>query len=250
MAAAKPVISEVPARGRQRLSIEVPVEAVRARTELPLDYAFAGTSWRGRLTVLVQPGLQLGASVDGRDLVLDRREQQVSLCENDSNLARCLWKGPDDLSAKVWLAVADGQLRLRIEVRDDVHRQSHNGSTLWQGDSVQLGIAPAEGDAFWELCLARRDDGNDVVAPYSRPAGRGPLAATMRSSPIAGGLRYEVVITLASLGLDGEGLARGLRFNLLANDDDEGLREGWLELAPGIGQAKTAVEFVPVVLKR
>ena len=52
-------------------------------------------------------------------LVFDRFDQVVELYQADPMHADRTWKGPSDLSAKIWLAVVGGTLRVRAEATDD-----------------------------------------------------------------------------------------------------------------------------------
>lgn len=45
-----------------------------------------------------------------------------------------------------------------------------------------------------------------------------------------------------------EQLKRGIQFNLLVNDNDGEGRDGWMQIAPGIGEAKNP-ELYPFILK-
>ncbi|MBI4025177.1 MAG: hypothetical protein HY360_09365 [Verrucomicrobia bacterium] len=48
------------------------------------------------------------------------------------------WKGPDDLSAKGWLAWRAGVLYVAVEVTDDVIAQKGRGADMWKGDHIEL----------------------------------------------------------------------------------------------------------------
>ena len=149
------------------------------------------------------------------------------------------WKGPDDLSAKIFLDCDGNDLHLRVDVTDDLAVQEHRGNDLWKGDSVQLGIALPGQKGIWKVGFARLADGSTDVFCWNRPMGfPDPAAAirlTVQRDDTAKLTRYDVRIPLASLGISGQTLRSGFRFNLIVNDNDGKLREGYLAAAPGMG---------------
>ncbi|MBP5234236.1 MAG: 1,4-beta-xylanase, partial [Planctomycetes bacterium] len=146
-----------------------------------------------------------------------------------------------------------GKLRVRASVRDDRHRQPHHGAGAWKGDGVQLALAiPGQG-GFWEFGLSRHDDGQVEINVYSVPVG-------MRWTPADGGaalkvegrggrLEYEFAVDAASLGVTPAVAKSGFRFNLLVNDDDGEGRDGWIAIAPGIGDGKDPAKYPFVVFE-
>ncbi len=48
------------------------------------------------------------------------------------------WAGPQDLSAKVWLAWRQEYLYLAVDVADDRHVQKGHGDAMWKGDHIEL----------------------------------------------------------------------------------------------------------------
>jgi hypothetical protein len=175
--------------------------------------------------------------------VLDRPAQVRNRFENDPRNEDKTWTGPADLSARAWIAIDGDQLTVRADVRDDLHHQPFTGWQLWNGDSLQIALADPStpgGSAPWILGLARLPDGTAAFQEWARPTNMGGRAFNPRSSitPINGGLRYELTLSLNELGLR-EALARtGIGFNLLANDNDNypelPLRKGWVQLAGGL----------------
>jgi hypothetical protein len=126
------------------------------------------------------------ADTPGRapDFVLDDYRNMNDYYKADpAQVARC-WKGVDDLSAKVWLACADGALRVRVEVTDDVHAP---------GDAVEVEVQTAAG----------------VV--------RKPLSAPVRVGNVT---RYACLFPLADLKITPQEVKSGFGFSILLHEDD------------------------------
>lgn len=174
------------------------------------------------------------------NFVLDRRDQVHSRFDADPSTLDRLWSSPADLSANIFTAASGSTLKLRVEVRDDVHRQPYQAAELWKGDSIQFYFQfPGQGGC-WELGLARGDDGS-VKTFCWRTQGNSDTqraAAAIHASIERKGTQtlYNVEIPLNALNVDAAVLRKGFRFNLLVNDDDLGVREGWIHLAPGVGR--------------
>ena len=58
---------------------------------------------------------------------------------------------------------------------------------------------------------------------------------------------YRARLKLDAFGLDDRMLTEGIRFNLLINDNDGNLREGFIQLAPGVSEWKNFERFPLVV---
>ena len=54
---------------------------------------------------------------------------------------------------------------------------------------------------------------------------------------------YDIELPYADFGLSDAILESGLRFNLVINDNDGQMREGFMRVAPGIGERKDAASF-------
>lgn len=205
--------------------------------------------WQGALHRPLQVVRDIGsAPPEGRepDLVLAARNAVVNLCGADPALAAHVWHGPDDLSARLWWWCAGGALHLQVDVRDDEHHQLQSVADQWRGDGLQFALQVPGRTGYWELGAARRsDDGTIMRACWLAPAGDSGAAdaCTAEAVPIAGGMRYRIGLPCARFGLDAATLRDGFRFNLIVNDDDGGVREGFVRLAPGIGESKDPAAF-------
>ena len=101
--------------------------------------------------------------------------------------------------------------------------------------------------------LARLADGRPQSFIWEAPAGF-PAEAAARSIRLTTHrddgkqvTAYRAKLSFDSFGLSPEKLRNGIRFNLLVNDNDGEGRDGWLQLAPGIGDEKDPGKF-PVIL--
>ena len=149
------------------------------------------------------------------------------------------WQGPADLSARIFLERRGEFLRLKAEVTDDRHAQTNSGEAIWRGDSVQFGLALPGQKGFWSIGFARRGDGGTEVFCWSRPEGfadpSAAVRATARRDEKNRRTLYEALLPFAALGMTREIAGTGFRFNLIVNDNDGKLREGYLAAAPGMG---------------
>lgn len=219
-----------------------------------IEWSIAGGAWRGvvsvplRVAVVVPPGPVVDRPAD---FTLDDQRQVTNRFMNDPARTALLWRGPEDLSARVWLEHAEGRLTLRVVVRDSVHHQQFLGAETWKADGVQIGLSVPGQQGWWELGFARGDDGANQVWSWRQPAGFADPAPAVRltTTRVPGGVDYCVTIPDAVLGLDPRALTeRGLAFNLVVNDDDgEGGRKGWIQIAPGIADNKDPSRFPLVV---
>ena len=138
------------------------------------------------------------ADAPGRapDFVLDNYRDMNDYYKADpAQVARC-WKGADDLSAKVWLACADGALRVRVAVTDDVHVS---------GDAVEIEVQTTAG----------------VV--------RKPLSAPVREGTVT---RYDCTFPLADLKIAPPEVKKGFGFSILLHEDDGQGPDGVMTLPP------------------
>ena len=181
------------------------------------------------------------------DFLLNRQDQAVSRYEADPTKVHMLWQGPEDLSARLWLGAADETLRLRAVVRDDRHIQTARGDEIWRGDSLQFALQFSSQSGMWVLGAARSEDGRAMTACWAAPKGfrtqDGAAAVKLQSERRGRDTVYEIELPLRSLGISPGELQRGFLFNLLVNDDDGEGRKGWLQLAPGLGQARNPAGY-------
>ena len=177
------------------------------------------------------------------DFVLGRPEQVHDFFEaNPAETAR-LWKGPEDNSAKVWLAAEKDGLRIRVEVRDDIHCQPFSGADQYLGDDIQVALDWPGLNGHFELGFARLENGTPDVHCWIAPIGFDPAKAagwveleTWRDGDIT---RYDAFLPyMPDTCATRETLARGIRFDLIVNDNDGDGRDATLEIVPGSFHSK------------
>ena len=226
-------------------TVEVPLTiAIGSGAAQAAAVTWRAGDWRGVLRQPLAVMRDIGsAPPDGRapDQVLERRSDVTNVCGNDPALSAHVWQGSDDLSARLWWWHADATLHLQVEVRDGEHVQVEKPADQWRGDGVQFALQVPGRAGYWELGAARRsDDGTVMRVAWTVPPGDQDAAQAFTATidPIPGGMRYRLDLPCARFGLDAAALRAGFRFNLIANDNDGGVREGWVQLAPGIGESK------------
>ena len=235
---------------RQNVGIEVPIPAdYEARfgsgRNLNLAYRVAGTPWSGELKIPIEMGaFTLPADYARKAaFVLDEQGQVTNLTENDPNTEYLLWRGADDLSARVFLARANGALRVRVIVRDNAFSQE-SSSRFWDGDSVQIALQAPGQNGTIELTLADKK-GEPVVQVNSVPIGldAATFNPTLQIERDGANRTYELTLpdTLSKIS-DAQWKA-GVRFNVLVNDNDGRGRKGYIALAPGLGDSTDASQF-------
>ena len=150
--------------------------------------------------------------------------------------------GSDDLSASVALAWNADCLFVSVTVIDDVFHPPDSPSSFWNGDSLQIAFAPLDDD------VCGRDE--FVLGAAAFPFGHGVLATRVPVGHETGawdvpfrvarhedGLVYVLAIPWRYCGGIDPLTDQGFRFNVIVNDNDGARREGWVELADGIGEA-------------
>ena len=147
------------------------------------------------------------------------------------------WTGPKDASATVSLARDLDALYLYAEVTDDKHAQAAAGAGVWEGDGIQLSLAPMNGkpEDRVEIGFTLTTKGPQV---YRWTQDEGVLESVALKVIREGTTtRYEAAIPWPVLGgHPPEGTLR--RFALVVNDRDNKEREGWLRLFKGLGWRK------------
>lgn len=220
-----------------------------APAKLTVRYQVVGGPWDGVIDVPLRLVQRIPATDPLKrpaDFTLNTAASVVNFCEADPALKALTWKGPEDLSARVWLARGPASLRLRVIVRDDVHHQSEEAETTWRGDGLQIGVQVPGQQGFWEVGAALHDDGRSLATVWSKPIGSpatGAKAVIAKVSRSGSDTTYEVELPYQAFGLSDAILESGLRCNLIVNDNDGPLREGFIRIAPGIGERKDASTF-------
>ncbi len=150
---------------------------------------------------------------------------------------------PSDLNASAFLSKSDKGLVFTVDVHDDKFFQPFsNLGDVWQGDSVQLSVAPLKGQQSVSLMLALLAGKPTVLVetrlnPDTKPEDF-PLSI-IGSTNGDGPLQYTVTIPWSAL----PGIKDECRISLLVNDNDGNGRKGWIEFHSGIGSFKDTSLF-------
>ena len=236
--------TDVPALGMVEHTLDFPAPTQGERVQAQaVSWQVAGTPWKGIIRRSVTVTRRLATtSPEGRapDWTLDRAENLVDLCQADPALKNEAWRGPDDLSAKVWLWCIDDALHLRVAVRDDQAALAGTTNPLdaWKGDGIQVGLRIPGQAEWWELGVARLADGTIQRSIWSMPKRSAPDPFSATVSAQAGGWIYDLTLPFARFAIDAAALQRGLQFNLVVNDNDGKGRKAFLRIAPGLGERK------------
>ena len=150
---------------------------------------------------------------------------------------------PNDLSANAFISKSDQGLVFTVDVKDDKFFQPFsNLGDVWQGDSVQLSIAPLDGQKSVSIMLALLARKPTVlVETRLNPGSKAedfPLSI-IGSTNGDGPLQYTVTIPWSAL----PGIQNECRISLLVNDNDGNGRKGWIEFHSGIGSTKDTSLF-------
>lgn len=186
------------------------------------------------------------------DFILDQYSQLVSSFEFDPASAATLWRGPNDLSAKVWIGLYADKLHIRAEVQDDRQVFSPEATNIWKGDSIQMALGFPGQQGHFELGAALDGQGLAIPDVWITPATYA-IAALRQAMELhinreGSNTMYQLALPIASLGMKPARLREGFRFNFLVNDNDDGLtRKCYLRLAPGIGSAQT-MDASPMII--
>ena len=230
-------------------SVTSPADASWAKpTNLELHYQVVGGPWSGSVNAPIMTVQDISrAAIDGRaaDFSAETYDHVVNFFDADPANVDKTWKGAADCSARIWLTRATTSLQVHVVVRDDHHAQPGPAGDSWRGDGLQVAFEIPGQKGFWELGAALGDDGAILRHVWIHPQGR-ELADdgyTVRATASADGMVYDLDLPDAAFGLSDELLARGIRFNLIVNDNDGGPRKGFVRVAPGIGERKDPSVF-------
>ena len=218
---------------------------------LEVNYVLDKSRDSSSLTIPLQFALNLSRNFKREpDFTLNNRSQVYSYFDADPGNVSKLWKSSADLSAKIYIAVNDSTLLLKVDVVDDKFVQPYSGADVWKGDSVQFILDVPRQNGFWELGLSHTIEGDEVYA-WSVPEGfsrDGIKKIKLKTSKNGGNIDYFAEIPLQALGITQADLKDGIRFNLLVNDNDENIREGFIRITSGIGDSKSLSNYPLLII--
>lgn len=252
-------VKAVPAEGKQNLAagetidlaakVTIPENASGEALRIALDYTLGSEHGRLILPLNVATRVSVGNYSEKPQFILRDRDHMVSQMEHNPYTSHRIWSGPEDQSAEIFLAAADGVLKVRVSVTDDVHVKSKTAAGCFMEDGLQLALAIPKQPGHWEFGFAELEDGSPGTHVWIQPdAFAAPELQLDVSHPGANVTVYEIGIPLAGIGLTAEQLREGIQFNLLINENDGEGRDGWLQIAPGIGEAKVPEKYPFILL--
>ena len=172
------------------------------------------------------------------------------------------WRGKEDCSFKSTLRWDEDYLYLYADVTDDVFFQNQTGANIWQADSIQLGIVPAENISDptgtknnCELGMAKTSNGDEIFKFRDiDPIGANNTSMSsdyVKIETQKGRTIYKAAIPWSEIiGRSTVKLGDSFRFTMLANDNDGAGRRGWAQLTDGIAGQKNPDWFGIIELKK
>ncbi len=241
---------DLPARFDISAAIDVGDDRAETSTEFRLMHAY-------RLEKLPQIDADLSEWFDLEPALPASLMTEVDFNESTSG-------GEADQSMRGWIGWTEDDLYFAFEVHDDVLHLPTD-TTFWNYDTLQIaidGLNDAAADETFdgndfEIEVARMSDGSPGIFAGFYPEGRisdvveNDCELATGIDREAGVLRYELRIPAAVINPVELRENTVFGFNLIHNDNDRGGvvdREGWIELAPGIGYGKEPEHFWDVVL--
>jgi hypothetical protein len=154
------------------------------------------------------------------------------------------WRGPEDLSARIWLGWSNEGLYFASIVTDDIHYTGNDVMNMyWNSDSIQLAIDPDNDSdkGYW---------GNDtelgiVLAPSGPNAFMTAINGTVERIDLPLSIVrkerntiYEMLIPWDRLQMELPKPGKVSRINFVVNDNDGNGRAYWMGLTGGICEGK------------
>lgn len=235
-----------------RLPIKKEINVITASDVLTFKVYSAARKMNALLSFPVSRPLLVSSGVnDSPDLILDNSEFVKNKYEHDPNTSHLVWKGAEDLSVNTWVGVKQDTVLLNFLVQDDVHKQPENGILQFKGDGIQLALRANGMNGFWELGFALSDSGKEDRAFWAAPEGYAAEAASDIGLTVERGEKtttYRLKIPMKKFGL-GAVQEEGFYMSFVVNDNDGEIREGWMELTPGLAGGKDFKKFKHVIFK-
>lgn len=217
--------------------------------EMPIDFALAFYA-ENKPTI---DGVLSEGEWKEEGKIISNREDQVYLLK-----AGDVWKNEKDLSAKTYIMWDEENLYIACAVTDDIFSCNYKGTSIWQGDSLQFGLAYARETedgavttSFTEVGTALTPDGVSLVK-YSNESGTTMDIKESKSSITRNGNKtfYEVCMPWSEAVPKGATIKPNIEigYSMLVNDNDTTGRRGWIEFGSGIGVYKAVNEFARIRL--
>ena len=151
------------------------------------------------------------------------------------------WNGPEDLSAEWSIRASGAGVQLKVRVKDNIHRNApRNCKALWLEDGIQVGFAsPDAQNCEVEFCVYTDADGKSAYRFFT-PGNEPFRTCEVSINDIPGGKEYLITVPWQSLLPLNPFEAKKFKANFIVNDNDGQGRKGYIELAKGIGESKSA----------
>lgn len=172
------------------------------------------------------------------------------------------WGGTGDCSFKGSLLWDEENLYIKCEVKDDIHYQTDEGTNIWKGDCLQIGVQDAAmigqgvGDTqkkFAELGVAL-SNGKKQAYRWSAHPSTSMNVGNLENYDLKverTGTRTIYKFAIPWTEIIGKATVKEgdtYRFSIIANDNDGQERRGYMALTDGIGDAKDAERFSKIIL--
>ncbi len=158
------------------------------------------------------------------------------------------WQGPEDASVELDWGWDGEAIWVHAVVADDRHSNPRSGADIWDGDMLQVSLAPVDG-APVDVGLALTSGGivfhqwRGPALALSETAGTGVVRDEESKTT-----RYRLRLPLANLGIPAEPGAR-FGLNVVVFDDDQGGGyDVWLQMSPGLAGGWDPGRFRPFAL--
>ena len=181
--------------------------------------------------------------------VMDKRSHVVSQVENNPYTEHRVWKSPADKSGKIFLACDEKELKIKLSVTDDKLVRSNTVRRCYNQDGVQFALAIPGQKGHWEFGCAVEENGKAASCCWINPSDKKPFNPEVSAKVNGGNVEFFIRIPYEKLGLSPAVFQQGIQFNLIVNDNDGEGRDGWIQVAPGIGEGKTP-ELYPFIVKQ
>jgi hypothetical protein len=241
---AVPIKGELAANASRSLTVPVGEVSRWQRLNASVTLQLAdGAAITRTATMGFSPIVRRSPTVDG-DLEEDAGQPTVDLVAS-GEIARPNgnWSGPTDQSGTARFAYDDEHLYVALSITDDVHHQPATGGSMWQGDSLQLGLAPGLPGTTTER--------------YTYTIGRGAAGAQVFRALAIGSRESRTLVEAvdAAIVRDGDTTTYEIApiepdgtmgLSMVINDNDGDGRVGWLAWGGGIARVKDPRLYQPM----
>ena len=202
--------------------------------------------------------------IDGKLDCAEWNKQMPLVINNAGQVQRIPnWRGPDDLSGKVYCAYDSENFYIAAEVRDNFLGDKDEKERVWACDSIQFAFAKNNitGMARTEYGIAQVN-GKSKIDRYSfMGVDEGMIGfvdvnsyggAELKVSRDGGVTVYEAKFPWEQIYGERIDVSKTdqVFFSILINENDGAGRIGWMEYCGGIGLAKDAGQFIPLKLQK